>query len=297
MANILVLGGSGFVSEALSKYLIRRGYSIDILTRGEKRITFDGYENHILCDRHDKAAMKEALKDKRYSYVFDISGYTKNDIEILFNALVDLKSLEKYVFCSSASVYGDCHALVTEESAVDRNSIFGDYSLNKIECEEFIMSKVKEGELKATIFRPTYIYGEGNTLNRESYFFDKIINDEVIQIPDEDTKVQFIHIEDLVKNFECAMYNKFDGRIYNLTHPVRYSFEEFVMACAETVGKDVIINKVPREEIEFFPFMKFNFNVSIMDMRENGLHSPMVTLSEGLNFAYNWYKNKQKSVA
>ena len=38
MANILVLGGSGFVSEALSKYLIRRGYSIDILTRGKKKI-------------------------------------------------------------------------------------------------------------------------------------------------------------------------------------------------------------------------------------------------------------------
>ena len=36
MANILVLGGSGFVSEALSKYLIRRGYSIDIL-KEEKR--------------------------------------------------------------------------------------------------------------------------------------------------------------------------------------------------------------------------------------------------------------------
>ena len=46
MANILVLGGSGFVSEALSKYLIRRGYSIDILTRGKKKISFDGYENH-----------------------------------------------------------------------------------------------------------------------------------------------------------------------------------------------------------------------------------------------------------
>ena len=41
MANILVLGGSGFVSEALSKYLIRRGYSIDILTRGKKKISFD----------------------------------------------------------------------------------------------------------------------------------------------------------------------------------------------------------------------------------------------------------------
>ena len=58
MANILVLGGSGFVSEALSKYLIRRGYSIDILTRGKKKISFDGYENHILCDSSHERSFK-----------------------------------------------------------------------------------------------------------------------------------------------------------------------------------------------------------------------------------------------
>ena len=247
MANILVLGGSGFVSESLSKYLIRRGYSIDILTRGKKRIAFDGYENHILCDRNNLEEMKKALKDNKYSYVFDISGYEKNQIEILFNALGDLNSLEKYIFCSSASIYGNCTDLTTEETNVDLNSIWGDYSRNKIECENFIMEKVNEGSLKATIFRPTYIYGEGNTLPRESYFFDKIIKDEVIEIPDEDTNIQFIHIEDLVKNFECAMYNKFDCRIYNLTHPMQYTFEEFINACAKAVEKPAKIKKQATE--------------------------------------------------
>ena len=65
-------------------------------------------------------------------------------------------------------------------------------------------------------------------IKERSYFFEKIINDEEIQIPDEDTKVQFIHIEDLVKNFECAMYNEFDCRVYNITHPVRYSFKNLL---------------------------------------------------------------------
>ena len=292
MANILVLGGSGFVSEALAKYLIRRNYTIDILTRGKNKIAFDGYENHLICDRHDLTAMKNILKDKNYSYVFDISGYTKNDVEILFNALGNLSTLEKYIFCSSASVYGDHSELTTENSPVDKESIWGDYSRNKIECEEFILDNIKNNNLKATIFRPTYIYGEGNTHKRESYFFEKILNGEEILVPNEDTKIQFIHIEDLVKNFECAMYNKFDCRIYNLTHPATYTFEEFINACAKTVGKDVKITKAPREEINFFPFRKFNFNIDIMDMRENGFHSPMVTLDEGLSFAYKWFKNQ-----
>lgn len=75
MSEILLLGGSGFVSESLGKYLIKRGYKIDILTRGIKHINYDGYHNHIICDRKNIDDMKRALKGKAYSYIFDISAY------------------------------------------------------------------------------------------------------------------------------------------------------------------------------------------------------------------------------
>lgn len=292
MADILVLGGSGFVSEALAKYLIRRDYSIDILTRGLRNVNYDGYENHLICDRHNLEEMKSVLKDKNYSYIFDISGYEKQDIEILFNSLSNTNNLIKYVFCSSGAVYPDTNELLTEESPVDLNTVWGDYSINKYECEQYINELINTKNIRATILRPTYIYGEGNTHHRESYFFEKILNDEEIAVPDEDTKIQFIHIEDLVKDFECAMYNEFDCRVYNITHPVRYSFKELVEHCGKAVGKTPKIVLKPREEIEFFPFRKYNYNLSIMRLRENGFHSPMYTLDEGLAFAYKWFKNK-----
>lgn len=76
--KLLVLGGSEFVSEALSKYLISKGYSVDILTRGIKSLSYSGYNKHIKCDRKDINNMKSQLNDEAYDYVFDISAYTED---------------------------------------------------------------------------------------------------------------------------------------------------------------------------------------------------------------------------
>lgn len=51
--KLLVLGGSEFVSQSLAKYLISKGYSVDILTRGTKGLSYSGYNKHIKCDRKD----------------------------------------------------------------------------------------------------------------------------------------------------------------------------------------------------------------------------------------------------
>lgn len=296
MSDILLLGGSGFVSEALGKYLIRRGYKIDILTRGKKRIKYDGYVNHILCDRKNIYDMKCALKGKSYSYIFDISAYTKNDVEVLFNSLGNVDSLKRYIFCSTAAVYNDNKNITGENYPLGANEAWGDYALNKIKAEDYILNMTKNSSLRATIFRPSYIYGEGNTLYRESYFFDSILSNKVIPIPDDDVKVQFIHIEDLVKNFECAMYNPYDCRAYNLTSPKRFTWEEIINICGKIVGIQPKIKKIPINNLDvrsFFPFRSYDFNLDITALRENGFHSPMIYLEEGLNYCYNWYTKEK----
>ncbi|MCF0149191.1 MAG: NAD-dependent epimerase/dehydratase family protein, partial [Clostridium sp.] len=105
MSDILLLGGTGFVSKACAKYLISRGYDIDILTRGFRKVDYDGFVNHIICDRKNLTEMKKNLQDKNYSYILDFSGYVKEDIEILFESIKNIKTLKRYVFCSSAAVY------------------------------------------------------------------------------------------------------------------------------------------------------------------------------------------------
>lgn len=296
MSEILLLGGTGFVSKACAKYLISRGYDIDILTRGKNKVDYDGFINHIICDRQNLDEMKKNLSDKNYSYILDFSGYKKKDIEILFKSINNIDSLKRYVFCSSGAVYALNDNHLTESSKIEPDNIWGNYAIDKLECENYIFDLIKNKNLHATIFRPSYIYGAGNNLYRESYFFDRILNNKVITIPDSDVKVQFINIIDVVKNFECAMYNDNDCRAYNLSTREDVTFEDFIKACGKTVGKDPIIKKVPLGDIDVrrdFPFRNINYCLDITNLRENGLHSPMYNLEQGLELTYKWYKSEK----
>ena len=83
----LVMGGTEFVSSSVAKYLISKGYIVDIFTRGIRPVKYDGFRNHLKGNRNSIEELKLNLADKEYDYVFDISAYTKEDIEKLIKVL------------------------------------------------------------------------------------------------------------------------------------------------------------------------------------------------------------------
>lgn len=295
MLNILILGGSGFVSKALAKHLIKQGYTIDILTNNEKPIDYTGFNQHIICNRDSLPDLKRVIEPNTYDVIFDITGYSENHIKNIMSC-ININNLKRYIFCSSASVYLDSKEQVTESSPTGCTcSIY-----NKYESENYILNLIDKKNLHATIFRPTYIYGEENNHYRESYFFDRINEGNVIQVPDDTVSVQFIYIQDLVKVLECAIYNDNDKRAYNLTSPNCVSWVEFINTCGKIMGKTPKINLVSTTNNDtttnsFFPFKSINYNLSIKDLRENGFHLPVIYLQDGLKLTYEWYlKEKLK---
>lgn len=292
MINILILGGNSFVSKALAKHLILRGYNIDILTENPNNINYTGFKNHIVCNRDDLKDLENHLKGNNYNVIFDITGYTKKHIKNLL-ACINTNTLKRYVFCSSASVYIDTGHELTEDSKTYSNSSL----YNKYEAESYILNLIKKHNLPATIFRPSYIYGEDNNHYRECYFFDSINENITIQVPKDTTLVQFIHIQDLVKVLECAIYNDNDKRAYNLTSPNRISWIDFINTCGKVMNKTPKVNFVTPQKTDsydcdihtFFPFRSVNYNLSIKDLRDNGFHLPVIYLEDGLKRTYDWY--------
>lgn len=291
MKSILIMGGTNFVSSSLAKYLIGQGYDIDILTRGIKQINYEGFREHLVCNRKSKGEMQEVLKGKKYEFIFDISAYTKEDVEILLST-IDKSILKKYIFCSSGSVYVPSNDLVQEDFERGENYNWGEYGLNKKEAEDFIINS----GVTYAIFRPTYIYGENNNLYRETYFFDRINNEKEIPMPfGNDTRTQFIHINDLVRVFESAMNIKEGSKIYNVTNPEFISWEEFIAKCGEVIGKTPIIKKIDTSQIRleprsYFPFRDVTYTLDIKRLVEDKLHIPDISLEKGLKQAYEWYK-------
>lgn len=298
MKYVLVMGGTNFVSSSLVKYLIEKGYAVDILTRGIKSINYEGFREFIVCDRKSKKQIQEKLKDKQYEFIFDISAYTREDVQILLTS-IDTTKLKRYIFCSSGAVYKPSNDIVCECFEKGENPNWGEYGTDKKEAEDFIINS----EIPYTIFRPTYIYGEDNNLYREAYFFDKIKNNKVIPIPyGNNTKTQFIHIDDLIRIFESAMYNANSCKIYNVTNPQIVSWEDFVMTCGEVIGNKTIIKKIDTEQIKlevrsYFPFRDVTYMLDIKQLINDGLYVPKISLKEGLERAYKWYLDEKPNLS
>lgn len=291
MIHILILGGSGFVSKSLAKHLINQGYTVDILTNGEKTIDYTSFRNHFLCNRDSLSDLEKVIGNEDYNIIFDITGYTKKHIKNIFSC-INMNKLKRYIFCSSASVYLDSEEQLTESSPTGTSSNI----YNKYEAENYILELINKKNLPATIFRPSYIYGEENNHYRECYFFDSIEKNNIIPVPDDNVLVQFIHIQDLVKVLECSIYNDNDKRAYNLTSPNRVSWIDFINICGDIMGKAPKIKLISTNNTDsskFFPFKSINYNLSIKDLRKNGFHLPVIYLEDGLKSVYDWYLSEK----
>ncbi|SHJ98695.1 Nucleoside-diphosphate-sugar epimerase [Clostridium cavendishii DSM 21758] len=298
--KVLVMGGSKFVSESIAKKLIELDYEVHILTRGKESIDYTGYARHLICDRHDKNKLTELLYGTEYDYVFDINGYTKSDIQILIGALNKSK-IKRYVYCSSASVYIEKNTPLTEESEKVENDKFGKYGLDKKEAENYLVELYNRDGFPITIFRPSYIYGEGNNKFREAYIFKCLEEGRVIPIPESNNKIQFIHIEDLTKAFISSInLDKAIGEVYNLSNEESYNIEEYIDVIKNAIFKNGEISKIKDKTIDvrsYFPFADANVMLSIEKLKDHGLRTPKITLERGIERAYKWYKTENPKLS
>ena len=297
MNKVLVMGGTEFISRAILLKLIKKGYEVDFVTRGQREIDFDGYHKHLIADRKNKEQMKAIFKNKNYDYIFDVSAYTKEDVEILVDSL-DTSSLKRYIFVSSGAVYKPTTELMKESDERGRNENWKEYGFNKKLAEDYLMNLYKETAFPYVTFRPSYIYGEGNNLKRESFLFSRAVKSLPIVIPvSGEAKVQFIHIKDVVQILLESMDNKLIvGEAFNLTDAEQVDWLTLVQTINEVAGTKVPVSGITEKGMselnvtvgEFFPFRDITYVMDNSKLLEYGLPLPKILLKEGLEKAYKW---------
>lgn len=298
MKSVLVMGGNDFIGSALAKYLIKCGYSVDILTNINVAIKYKGLKDHLHCDRKLRHDMKNVFTNKNYEYIFDMTAQSKEDIKNLID-FVDVKYLKKYIVLSSGAVYKDSSHGAKEYYEKGENQNWGRYGLRKKEAEDFLINS----SLPYVIIRPTYIYGENNNLYREFYFFDRIEQEKPIPVPTgKNVSTQFIYIDDFVKVLESLINKNHVREAYNVTNPQLISWNELIHTCGEVVGKSPIIklvniNKAEYEERSYFPFKNIDYNLDIDKLIEHGLYIPNILLKEGIKKTYKWYSGHKPKLS
>ncbi|MCP3739344.1 NAD-dependent epimerase/dehydratase family protein [Rossellomorea sp. BNER] len=294
MFKVLIMGGTQFVSKALAQHLITTGHQVDIFTRGHKEIDYNGIHQHLIGDRNSIGDLRNNLSDHTYDYIFDINAYTKDQIKKVIDNINPIQ-LKRYIFCSSGAVYAPSEKEISETFLKEEHPIWGKYGMNKMEAEDYLFQLHSEKDFPITIFRPSYIYGGGNNIYRESYFFDRIEKKLNIPLPEGHCQVQFVHITDVVQIMESVMYNeRSNGEAYNLTYSESVSWKKLLETAEKVMKKKAVesekedyisVNSLDTKEGKF-PFPNVTYLLDNNKSIKHGLFSPVIDLQAGLEEAY-----------
>ena len=153
--RVLFIGGTGFISLAVSRLAVVRGFELFHLNRGRRNFDLPGVTT-LTADIHNPAEVRAALGDRQFNIVANWIAFKQDDIErdlALFRGRV-----KQYFFISSASAYQKPPAtpFITESTPL-YNPVW-DYSQNKIACEERLMRALREEGFPFVTVRPSLTY-------------------------------------------------------------------------------------------------------------------------------------------
>lgn len=154
----LLIGGTGTISTEISKRLVKLGWELTLLNRGNTGAFVPEGARVLKVDINDEAAVNQLLGDEQFDVVADFIIFTpeqaQRDIRLFKGRTA------QYIFISSASAYQKplSSPHITESTPLF-NPFWG-YSRNKIAIEELLMGAYRNDGFPVTIVRPSHTYCE-----------------------------------------------------------------------------------------------------------------------------------------
>ncbi len=285
MVKYLVTGGTGFIGSYLVDALLSSDENVTVLTRspnyekqGVKVITYD---------------LTKKLPPLNFDVVFHLAGAFSEDIyttningtENLLNAIAF--SASKFIFLSSAAVYGNVDSIPTLESHIPQP--LDDYGKSKLMAEEFIRNFCALCTINPIIVRLFNCYGEGQ---EDKSFIPAIVSKilsnkrafrDILPITRD-----FIHVSDVVTALILLAQGNNKGT-FNLGTGV------------ETSRNEVISNIVNLSGLHNVKVLDFNDPneliirscANISKIKNIGW-TPKVLLKDGLKKFYEFYNAKNR---
>ena len=156
--KILMIGGTGTISSAITRQLAASPHDLWVLNRGNRQGELPEGVNQIVADISDEALVNELLGDQTFDVVCEFIGFVPEQVER--DIRLFRHRTRQYVYISSASAYHKpARGYIINEGTTLANPHW-QYSRNKIACEELLMRHYREEGFPVTIVRPSHTYCE-----------------------------------------------------------------------------------------------------------------------------------------
>jgi nucleoside-diphosphate-sugar epimerase len=222
----------------------------------------------------------------RKSWGRDFESYTSNNIEatqVLLEAANGAPALERFVYASSSSVYGDLVAMPMREDAVPQP--VSPYGVSKLAAEQLCYLYFANFGVPTVSLRYFTVYGPRQ---RPDMGFHKFLratlrNEPITLYGDGEQTRDFTFVADAVEANVAAAHHGVAGHVYNIGGGSRVSVNHVL----EVIGR--VAARTPRVVRE--PDQKGDMRHTYADTQraraELGF-APAVGLEEGLTAEYQW---------
>ena len=308
--NILVTGGTGMIGKQI----------IDILKLTDGHIKSLSLDNikipDIECikgDLTDFNFCKEVTKD--IDYVFHIAGI-KGSIEVtktkpasFFVPLLQmntnvleacrLNKVQKIVYTSSIGAYSNAE-IFKESTTLETDPPMDMYPgwAKRIAEMQIQAYNIQYSLTNFAIVRLCNIYGPGDSFDPNSamvipsliyriYYKNILKTDPIIVWGDGSAVRDFVYCKDAAEGIILALYYGTESKYYNLGSGFGYTIKQLVETLAEVISFNY----------KFDTSKPSGYSKRVMDIslaKEKLGYNPSITLKDGLQETWNWFKNHSK---
>lgn len=310
----LVTGGAGFIGSHLSELLLDRGATVraidaftDFYPRPLKernlqnlrgRAGYDFVEGDLrqvdlakVLDGVTHVFHLAAQAGVRRSWGSEFQVYTGLNIDST-QALLEAcarKPIERLVYASSSSVYGDDAVIPMQETALPQP--VSPYGVTKLAAEQLCYLYHVNFGVPTVSLRYFTVYGPRQRpdmgFNR---FFTAILNGKpLIQFGDGLQTRDFTYVADAARATADAAVRGVPGRVYNIGGGARVSLKEVFEMLGRVSGRQVTIDQQGPQKGD----MRDTYADTSRAKADLGF-APTVTLEEGLRHMWQWMEATSK---
>jgi nucleoside-diphosphate-sugar epimerase len=304
----LITGVGGFIGSTLADRLIKDDADVvgidcftDYYPRAIKERNLIGLESQprfrfvessiqaadwpaLLADRTHVFHLA-AQAGVRKSWGHDFNVYTVNNIEatqVLLEACTKHR-LERIMYASSSSVYGDNVSLPMREDA--RPQPVSPYGVSKLAAEQLCYLYHVNYGLPTVSLRYFTVYGPRQRPDMGFHrFLRATLRGEPISLyGDGEQTRDFTFVADAVSATIAAGTRGVPGRVYNIGGGSRVSINEVLEMIGRVTGRQPLVNADPVQKGD----MRHTYADTSLAQADLGFN-PTVTLEEGLTAEYKW---------
>lgn len=252
----LVIGGTGTISRAVVRSLVKRGVEVTVFNRGSREAVLPDGVQYLHGDRQDREAFETTVGGQEWDLVYDVISFFPDDAKSAIRAFRG--KVGHFIHVSTVMTYGppfDGDGVGLDESSPLNGQYDHGYGEGKVAADNLILEASSQGDFPATVIKPSMTFGEGRFLLRQADWWPGWVQRmreglPILSSGDGTNLFQMLPAQSMGEALAILGGKKEAvGEIYNIVNPRALNWDHWIRIIGEVLGVEPELVHVPKDTL------------------------------------------------